>query len=187
MKTFTVQFKFQPEARAKVCGIRAETAAQAIAEAARDLRLTPYDVGDPVNDTADYSAILEAIDTTPASAAQPLTRSDMESLIAAIVRMEHKGGYMTQKEYTAAASLCAAAEAPQFFADYFANKAQPATKTVSGYWIDRPQEIRHGLRVYLSAWDRSEEDDGNSYHFYTGEPIYIGRRIGNFVITHIED
>jgi hypothetical protein len=72
MKTFTVQFKHQPEARAKVCGIRAETAAQAIAEAARDLRLTPDDVGDPVNDTADFSSILEAIDTTPAAATKQI-------------------------------------------------------------------------------------------------------------------
>ena len=55
---------------------------------------------------------------------QPLTRSTMENLIAAIVRMEHKGGYMTQAEYIAAASLCTAAEAPQFFTDYFAAKAQ---------------------------------------------------------------
>lgn len=124
MRTFTVQFKFQPEARAKVCGIRAETAAQAIAEAARDLRLTPDDVGDPVNDIVDFSSILEAIDTTPASTTQPLTQETMIHLINAIVRMEHKGGYMTQAEYIATASLCVAAEVPQFFADYFAAKAQ---------------------------------------------------------------
>ncbi len=55
---------------------------------------------------------------------QPLTQETMIHLINAIVRMEHKGGYMTQAEYIAAASLCTAAEAPQFFTDYFAAKAQ---------------------------------------------------------------
>lgn len=88
MKTFTVQFKFQPEARAKVCGIRAETAAQAIAEAARDLRLTPYDVGDPVNDTADFSSILEAIDTTPTGHKKTLI-DQIRQAEAAMLRLEH--------------------------------------------------------------------------------------------------
>lgn len=55
---------------------------------------------------------------------QPLTQETLLHLINAIVRMEHKGGHMTQAEYIAAASLCTAAEVPQFFADYFASKAQ---------------------------------------------------------------
>lgn len=56
---------------------------------------------------------------------QPLTRETMENLISAIVRMEHKTtGSMTPNEYIAAATLCMAAQAPQFFVEYFAKKAQ---------------------------------------------------------------
>ena len=63
--------------------------------------------------------------TTQNTTPQPLTRKAMENLIAAIVRMEHKTtGSMNRDEYIAAASLCIAAQAPQFFVDYFAKKAQ---------------------------------------------------------------
>lgn len=63
--------------------------------------------------------------TTQNTTPQPLTRKAMENLIAAIVRMEHKTtGSMNRDEYLAAASLCVAAQAPQFFVDYFAKKAQ---------------------------------------------------------------
>lgn len=57
---FNVQFKHRPNG-AQVQNIEADTAADAIAQAAKDLRLTPMDVGDPFNDTADYSCILEAV------------------------------------------------------------------------------------------------------------------------------
>lgn len=63
--------------------------------------------------------------TTQNTTPQPLTQETMHNLIAAIVRMEHKTtGSMNHDEYIAAASLCVAAQAPQFFVDYFAKKAQ---------------------------------------------------------------
>lgn len=56
---------------------------------------------------------------------QQLDRATMDDLISALVRLEHKTtGAMTPNEYTAAATLCKAAQAPQFFIDYFTNKAQ---------------------------------------------------------------
>lgn len=44
-----------------VYNVEAETAAAAIAQAAKDLRLTPMDVGDPFSETANYSFILDAM------------------------------------------------------------------------------------------------------------------------------
>lgn len=60
MPRYNVQFKHRPGAAS--VAITADNAEMAISEAASVLRLTPMDIGDPINDVVDFSCILEAIE-----------------------------------------------------------------------------------------------------------------------------
>lgn len=52
-----------------------------------------------------------------------MTNTQLEALLAAIIRMEHKGGYMTTEEYWATVALCQEVGAPSFITEYWAGKA----------------------------------------------------------------
>jgi hypothetical protein len=52
-----------------------------------------------------------------------MTLSDKQNLFAAIMRMEHKGGWMNPKEYLATVRLCEEMGAPKFIIEYFQEKA----------------------------------------------------------------
>jgi len=53
-----------------------------------------------------------------------MTQTQLESLLGALIRMEHKTtGAMTADEYWAAVALAQACEAPSFITEYFARKA----------------------------------------------------------------
>ena len=64
MPRYHVQFKHRPGAAS--VAITADNAEMAISEAASVLRLTPMDIGDPINDVVDFACILEAIEQTTA-------------------------------------------------------------------------------------------------------------------------
>mgnify|MGYP003351312181 CR=1 FL=1 len=56
-----------------------------------------------------------------------LTKTDLEELLHALMRMEHKcRGSMYKDEYEATVRLCQEVEAPQFMTEYFARKALTA-------------------------------------------------------------
>ena len=53
-----------------------------------------------------------------------MTKPELDHILAALIRMEHKTkGAMTPDEYWAATSLAREVEAPQFITEYFARKA----------------------------------------------------------------
>lgn len=52
-----------------------------------------------------------------------LTKTDLDNLLAALIRMEHKcTGSMNMQEYASTVRLCQEVEAPQFITEYFARK-----------------------------------------------------------------
>ena len=58
-----------------------------------------------------------------------INKIDLEHLLAALIRMEHKTtGAMTKDEYWATVCLALEVEAPQFISEYFARKANQATE-----------------------------------------------------------
>ena len=53
-----------------------------------------------------------------------MTNTQLEQILAALIRMEHKTtDSMTPEEYWAATALSQAVQAPQFITEYFARKA----------------------------------------------------------------
>ena len=53
-----------------------------------------------------------------------MTKAELDHILAALIRMEHKTkGAMLPNEYWAATALAREAEAPQFITEYFARKA----------------------------------------------------------------
>ena len=53
-----------------------------------------------------------------------MTNEQLEHILAALIRMEHKTtGSMTTEEYWATADLAKELQAPAFIVDYFATKA----------------------------------------------------------------
>ena len=53
-----------------------------------------------------------------------MNREQLDHILAALIRMEHKTtGAMTREEYEAATRLAQELEAPQFVTEYFARKA----------------------------------------------------------------
>lgn len=59
-----------------------------------------------------------------------MTKDNLDLILAALIRMEHKTtGSMTAEEYWAVVALAQEAEAPQFITEYFAGKAVSATTT----------------------------------------------------------
>lgn len=53
-----------------------------------------------------------------------MTQNQLEALLGALIRLEHKTtGSMTTDEYWAASALAQHVQAPQFIIEYFARKA----------------------------------------------------------------
>ena len=53
-----------------------------------------------------------------------MTQNQLEHILAALIRMEHKTtGAMTPEEYWATVALAQELQAPQFITEYFAAKA----------------------------------------------------------------
>ena len=58
-----------------------------------------------------------------------INKTDLEHILAALVRMEHKTtGSMYRDEYLATMLLAREVEAPQFIIEYFARKTEQATE-----------------------------------------------------------
>ena len=56
-----------------------------------------------------------------------MTHEQLEHILAALIRMEHKTiGAMTKDEYWATVALAQELQAPQFITEYFAAKANTA-------------------------------------------------------------
>jgi len=53
-----------------------------------------------------------------------MTQTQLETILSALMRMEHKTtGAMTPDEYWATVALAQAVQAPQYITEYFARKA----------------------------------------------------------------
>lgn len=53
-----------------------------------------------------------------------MTKDNLDLILSALIRMEHKTtGSMTPEEYWAVVALAREVEAPQFITEYFARKA----------------------------------------------------------------
>jgi hypothetical protein len=58
-----------------------------------------------------------------------MTRDNLQHILTALIRMEHKTtGAMTKDEYWATISLARELQTPQFITEYFARKANTTTE-----------------------------------------------------------
>ena len=62
-------------------------------------------------------------------------------------------------------------------------------KTCSGYWVDEPTRLFHGVRIALEKWDGIEDHaDESVFYYMDNQPLQVGAVIAeSFTVTTIEE
>ena len=61
-------------------------------------------------------------------------------------------------------------------------------KVCSGYWVDEPDRLFHGVRIALEAWDGIEDQaDESVFYYMDNQPLQIGSVIAeSFTVINIQ-